>query len=164
MLRVNTNFIIMNQKVSFIVGFLVGVTLFIVFMNVKTMTNNYHFKAFPSSEIKSIETPVNEVSQKEIFNETLAEKLYKEVRILCWIMTSPENHKLKAIHVKKTWGKRCNKLLFMSSEADVELGTIALPEVEGRTHLWGKTKDAFSYIYYNHFDEADWFLKADDDK
>jgi hypothetical protein len=49
-------------------------------------------------------------------NSTLSNTLFKEVRVLCWIMTNPSNHKKKAIHVKKTWGKRCNKLLFMSSQ------------------------------------------------
>jgi glycoprotein-N-acetylgalactosamine 3-beta-galactosyltransferase len=45
-----------------------------------------------------------------------AEKLAKEVRVLCWVMTNPKNHQKKAIHVKSTWGQRCNKLIFMSSE------------------------------------------------
>lgn len=44
-------------------------------------------------------------------------KLYHEVRVLCWVMTNPTNHKTKARHVKRTWGKRCNILLFMSTEA-----------------------------------------------
>ncbi len=42
--------------------------------------------------------------------------LYEKVRVLCWIMTSPENHETKALAVKETWGKRCNVILFMSSE------------------------------------------------
>jgi len=48
--------------------------------------------------------------------DTVAKKLYNEVRVLCWVMTQPSNHKKKAVHVKNTWGSRCNKLLFMSSE------------------------------------------------
>lgn len=48
-------------------------------------------------------------------NTTVRDLLHKEVRVLCWVMTNPANHKIKAIHVKNTWGERCNKLLFMST-------------------------------------------------
>ena len=94
---------------------------------------------------------------------SLSEKLFDEVKVLCWVMTDPENHKTKALHVKRTWGKRCNKILFMSTQNDTELETIALPVGEGRDNLWAKTKEAFKYIYKHHFNDADWFLKADDD-
>lgn len=46
---------------------------------------------------------------------------------------------------------------------DPELESIALPVKEGRDHLWAKTKAAFEYIYKYHIDDADWFMKADDD-
>ncbi|ALC46076.1 CG2983 [Drosophila busckii] len=94
---------------------------------------------------------------------TLADQLAKEVRVLCWIMTSPKNHDTKALAVKRTWGKRCNKLLFMSSVDNEYEDTITLQTEGGRDNLWGRTKAAFKYVYEHHFDEADWFLKADDD-
>ncbi|XP_062397294.1 glycoprotein-N-acetylgalactosamine 3-beta-galactosyltransferase 1-A [Sardina pilchardus] len=93
----------------------------------------------------------------------VADELFKKVRILCWVMTGPSNLQTKARHVKATWSRHCNVLLFMSSEADPDLPAVGLGTGEGRDQLYWKTIKAFHYVLENHADEADWFLKADDD-
>ncbi|XP_064456424.1 glycoprotein-N-acetylgalactosamine 3-beta-galactosyltransferase 1-like [Ornithodoros turicata] len=96
-------------------------------------------------------------------DDRVAQILKKRVRLLCWVMTNPANHATRAKHVKATWGRRCNVLLFMSSQLDHELPAIALPVNESRPGLWGKTKSAFTEVYNYHLNESDWVLKADDD-
>ena len=70
--------------------------------------------------------------------------------------------------------------MFMSTQADDKIGSIAIPNItNGRASLWNKTKKvigdkrdtfgifvllkAFVYVWEHHRDEADWFIKADDD-
>jgi len=52
-------------------------------------------------------------------DDTIAESLRRNVRVLCWVMTQPENHMSRAVHVQATWGRRCNVLLFVSEKDDV---------------------------------------------
>ncbi|XP_049872972.1 GATA zinc finger domain-containing protein 14-like [Pectinophora gossypiella] len=96
-------------------------------------------------------------------NHKVADELAKRVRVLCWVMTYPDNHQTKAIHVKATWGKRCNRLIFMSSQKDDSLPAIALDVVESKYFLWSKTKKAFQYVHEHYRNHFDWFMKADDD-
>lgn len=154
------------QIFCFISGLVFGVSLSISFFY---FDYNYNARNLNHNIVKLTSVPYNERIKihdkiRDLYNETVAKDLYSKVKILCWIMTTPANHKTKAIHVKNTWGRRCNKLIFMSSVKDNELGSVALPVHEGRDPLWDKTKHAFMYIYQHHFHEADWFLKADDDK
>uniref|UniRef100_A0A1A9W858 Glycoprotein-N-acetylgalactosamine 3-beta-galactosyltransferase 1 n=1 Tax=Glossina brevipalpis TaxID=37001 RepID=A0A1A9W858_9MUSC len=104
-----------------------------------------------------------DLSSTEFVNDSVATTMFNKVRILCWVMTNSENYVKRAIHIKKTWGKRCNKLLFMSSKNHEDSNVIELSVGEGRNQLWNKTKAAFTYIYKYHMSEADWFLKTDDD-
>ncbi|EDO46406.1 predicted protein, partial [Nematostella vectensis] len=92
-----------------------------------------------------------------------AKSLLKKVRVLCWVMTSPTNLPVKGKPVKETWGKRCDVLLFMSSKEDKSFPAVGLDVPEGHGKLWFKTRAAWQYVIDHHMDDADWFLKADDD-
>ena len=45
-------------------------------------------------------------------------KYYHDKRVLCWIMTAPKNVG-RALAVKATWGKHCDKLIFISTEHSI---------------------------------------------
>ncbi|KAJ7383164.1 O-glycan processing, core 1 [Desmophyllum pertusum] len=115
-----------------------------------------------------VESPVDfDTDMKDHHHHLTLDKEAKEeqkrIRILCWVMTSPDNLPIKGKPVKETWGKRCNILLFMSSKADPSFPAIGLDVKEGRENLWSKTRAAWDYVYNHHMNDADWFMKADDD-
>ena len=51
----------------------------------------------------------------------------------------------------------------MSTKDDESIGAVKLDVENGRNGLWSKIKMGFNHVYENHFDDFDWFLKADDD-
>lgn len=128
------------------------------------ITNGSYMSHEAIDKIQQLVKPM-EFNDKHVHHDDDAEakRLFEKVRILCWVMTSPQNHEKKAIHVKKTWGKRCNKLIFISSQKNDTLPSVALNVSEGREHLTAKTMMAFRFVYENFMEEADWFMKADDD-
>ena len=78
-------------------------------------------------------------------------------------MTDPNMTK-NTVGARDTWGKRCDITLFMSSTEDAQFPTIGLnATVGGRKHIASKAKAAWIYIYEHHFNDADFFLKADPD-
>lgn len=150
-----------NEFFFFSIGFVIQSALvyycFFVYLNRDSIIQNhinqnrvYDFEAkFEATQI--------------VYDDTLSNRLYNEVKILCMVMTYPANHKSKAIHIKNTWGRRCNKLLFMSSEIDDQLDVVVLPIEDTREALWNKTRAGFKHLYEHYIDQYDWFLKGDDD-
>jgi len=115
---------------------------------------------FPSSH-RSFRSPA--ITTTHPHPDILPSHLFNETRILCMVMTSPKTHQSRAIHIQRTWGTRCNKLIFMSTKADKQLGSVVLNVREGYSNSWPKTRASLEYVYKHHFHKYDWFLKADDD-
>jgi hypothetical protein len=132
----------------------------------------------PKIKMPAMQRSIQEISMNDLqhadgiqppsvlYEQKMADKLFNDVRILCWVFTHPDpNHKSRVPYVRATWGKRCNKLLFMSTQTEPGFDDIvALPVEDGRGHLWNKTRMAMKYVYDNHLNDADWFIRADDDK
>ncbi|XP_059178832.1 glycoprotein-N-acetylgalactosamine 3-beta-galactosyltransferase 1-B-like isoform X1 [Physella acuta] len=100
---------------------------------------------------------------KQNEDESTSRKLADDVRVLVWVMTSPSHLPVQAKAVKDTWARHGQLVLYFSSIDNKTFPAIGLNVSEGREHLTAKTMKAFRYIYENHFNDADWFVKADDD-
>ena len=94
---------------------------------------------------------------------TIMRKLSKEVRVFCLVQSAAEFHDSRAIHIQATWGKRCDKLLFVSERNDSRLPIFYVDLPPGRQHLTVKQRLALDHVYQKYLNDFDWFYKADDD-
>ncbi|KAH8297572.1 hypothetical protein KR054_003244 [Drosophila jambulina] len=125
------------------------------------------FEYFQVCKVDSESVAIREIQDRAThahpWEKDPASWLHNETRILCMVLTMPKHHQTKAAEVKLTWGRRCNKLVFISSQEDKELGAIDIHLVEKRRHLLRKVGKALKYVFQNFVEEYDWFLKAEDD-
>ncbi|KAM3872327.1 glycoprotein-N-acetylgalactosamine 3-beta-galactosyltransferase 1-A [Diretmus argenteus] len=168
-----------SSRWSFSLGFLVGVCSIYFFLHQVWFERSYvvlsdaQEKAAAVGERPTSEDPNWRKEGAALINllhphragedSRVADELYQKVRILCWVMTGPYNLQTRTRHVRATWSRHCNVVLFMSSMEDRDFPTVGLGTKEGRDQLYWKTIRAFHYVYEHHAQEADWFLKADDD-
>ncbi|XP_017017731.1 glycoprotein-N-acetylgalactosamine 3-beta-galactosyltransferase 1-like [Drosophila kikkawai] len=121
------------------------------------------FEFFETSNVDLERQNQGDTTPQNPMEDVLANRLHNETRILCMVLTIPENHETKAAAVKRTWGRRCNKLIFISSQEDKELGAINVHILEKRRYVFRKVRKAIKYVYQNFVEDYDWFLRADDD-
>ncbi|KAK3088778.1 hypothetical protein FSP39_023632 [Pinctada imbricata] len=97
-------------------------------------------------------------------DKTVADRLFKQVKVLCLILTVPSHLGTQVGVVNATWAKRCNKVLYAlcTNKKDPDfLNTCKFGE--SKSHLIGKVRHSFTFAYANLIHDYDWFLKADDD-
>lgn len=141
----------------FVLGFLlVTISALIVFHHASNQKSN-HREIFiePISKAKPI--------KGEKYDETLSKKLFNEVKVACMVNTIPTRN-VSAYYIERTWGRRCNKLVFLSSKPVFKYETIVVPLNESREIIWQKVVTGFEYMYKHYINEYDWFFKGDEDK
>jgi glycoprotein-N-acetylgalactosamine 3-beta-galactosyltransferase len=148
-----------QQFIKFLCGFFVG---FLVYkLHYQSLAESKKYKIVPLKSKHFVES--TNLEKSLLYDETLADVLFQKVRIVCLVMTMPKNHEERAQHIKATWGRRCNKLVFFSTAYTSVLDPVILHMNETRDSLWAKTKIAFQYAHQKHLNDGDFFMKADDD-
>ncbi|XP_059487145.1 glycoprotein-N-acetylgalactosamine 3-beta-galactosyltransferase 1-like [Neocloeon triangulifer] len=155
-----------NCYFVFLLGFFIGIC-----MVVAIRSSNNKGEAKPKISIdtlfvqKQVSRNLGVAKQLKLKAKNVqGSELARRMRILCWVMTAKHTHKTKALTVKRTWGRHCDKLLFFSETEDPEVPTIKIDKVQpGRSGLWTKVVGAYKYVQKHHRDEYDWVLRADDD-
>ncbi|KAH9094057.1 hypothetical protein Ae201684P_016673 [Aphanomyces euteiches] len=87
----------------------------------------------------------------------------RSLRVLCWVNTYNATHD-RAKAIKATWGRRCDKLLFMSNVEDPTLPTVHVVAPPTHDHLWQKHRHVVRLLAREFDAQAyDWIFKCDDD-
>ncbi|KAG1713291.1 hypothetical protein DVH05_001011 [Phytophthora capsici] len=87
-----------------------------------------------------------------------------KTRVLCWVNTYHANHEKRLHSIKKTWGKKCDKLLFMSDIEDLTVPTVEIVAPPRHEMLWQKHREIVRLLVREYGeDHFDWVFKCDDD-
>ncbi|CAF3933746.1 unnamed protein product [Adineta steineri] len=103
------------------------------------------------------------------FNHTTSFRIQNnltQVRVACFVLTTPKNFDSRTRAVNLTWGRRCDGLFFITEPSNDTQGLPIAPIANitpGYEHLTQKVVLALQYAYEYHFNNFDWFVKADDD-
>ena len=97
-------------------------------------------------------------------DKTVADRLFEQVKVLCFILTTPSHLSGTVGIVNATWARRCNKVLYVLCPKTNQQDFLSTCKFsESKKHLVAKVHHSFMYAYGNLIHKYDWFLKADDD-
>uniref|UniRef100_H0Y1U9 Glycoprotein-N-acetylgalactosamine 3-beta-galactosyltransferase 1 n=1 Tax=Otolemur garnettii TaxID=30611 RepID=H0Y1U9_OTOGA len=130
----------------------------------KILHNDLHAKHSDDNGENHLEGQMNfnaDTSKNKDENTEVTELLYQKVKILCFFIIGSQNLEKMGKHVKAIWVQSCTKVLFMSSKENKDSPTVELKTKEGRDQLYWKTIKAFHYLHHHYLEDADYFMKVD---
>ncbi|EGZ22312.1 hypothetical protein PHYSODRAFT_557956 [Phytophthora sojae] len=87
-----------------------------------------------------------------------------KTRVLCWVNTYHANHAKRLHAIKRTWGRKCDKLVFMSDEEDLSVPTVHIVAPPLHETLWQKHREIVRLLVREYSEQHfDWVFKCDDD-
>ncbi|CAH0486670.1 unnamed protein product [Peronospora farinosa] len=106
----------------------------------------------------------NHVPAMKLVNVSRMSLETSKTRILCWVSTYYANHDTRLPAIKRTWGKKCDKLLFLSNVEDLRIPTVQIVAPPLHEMLWQKHWEIVRLLVKEYReDEFDWIFKCDDD-
>lgn len=107
-----------KYRIKYLLYIVIGIIVFVFFVfslyGIEIFQRSVTFSKRPEQHSKITDILEQPINGSKIRKTITVDK--NTVKVLCWVMTAPQNHLTKAIHVKRTWGKRCNKLIFISEK------------------------------------------------
>ncbi|KAK1941428.1 Glycoprotein-N-acetylgalactosamine 3-beta-galactosyltransferase 1 [Phytophthora citrophthora] len=122
------------------------------------------FPAVSSHRPELLEALGDNVPAMELVNLSPVSPEASKTRVLCWVNTYHANHEKRLHSIKKTWGKKCDKLLFMSDIEDLTVPTVEIVAPPLHEMLWQKHREIVRLLVREYGeDHFDWVFKCDDD-
>ena len=129
------------QKLSYLLNVILSLLIIHLankYQNHSDTDTNYRLFQPPKEDLLT----ANEKSKSRSSNQSEP----WDVSLVCMVLTTPANYKLKAVHVAATWGRRCSKLVFLSDHGSDHVSRdpgerweiLQIKGVGGREGLWDK--------------------------
>lgn len=163
-----------SSVVVFLVGIAVGIFLPVLYfrnaapstkrmkLTTTTTTSSIHMKRNSNTRPRLV-TPVEFSDSRLHADDTsTADRLYRDVRVLCLVFVAKDNALESAIPVNSTWGRRCNGLLFVSTKNEDGIPTVVVDDSQNTGRHSRRTREALDKVFANRLveDDYEWLVKA----
>ncbi|XP_048236791.1 glycoprotein-N-acetylgalactosamine 3-beta-galactosyltransferase 1-B-like [Haliotis rufescens] len=98
-----------------------------------------------------------------VVDTSLAAAVSRKIRLACFITTREVHMETKLKAVNETWGRRCDKMLYVMTTNKTGPDILGLNITDHHDTLTEKIVQTFTHLYTTSLQHYDWFLKADDD-